>query len=127
MASRKALLSQNLLRLMSSRGMTVADLSRALGISYTTISDWLKGKTYPRDEKLQMIADYFNVDCDCLRTGRIRKIRGNHEYVSKYLEDVPQVNQFIMLLDAYQDADEPTRRAVDALLQLPHADLRNTL
>ena len=32
-----------------------------LGISYTTFTDWVKGKTYPRIDKIELIANYFGV------------------------------------------------------------------
>lgn len=32
-----------------------------LGISYTTFTDWVKGKTYPRIDKIELLANYFGV------------------------------------------------------------------
>ncbi len=37
------------------------DLAHAIGVSKTTISEWLSGKKYPRVDKLQTIADYFDI------------------------------------------------------------------
>lgn len=118
MKIRNAMLAQNLERLMKSKKVTVADLSRALGISYTTINDWVHGVTYPRDEKLEQLANYFGVDPDALRIGKIRRPHelADWEYVSQYLEDKAQVESFIRLLDAYQEADTKTRKAVNVLL-----------
>lgn len=32
-----------------------------LGISYTTFTDWVKGNTYPRIDKIELLAKYFGV------------------------------------------------------------------
>lgn len=37
------------------------DISRDLGISYYTVTDWVKGKKFPRMDKVEMLANYFGV------------------------------------------------------------------
>jgi repressor LexA len=37
------------------------DLAEALGISYYTVTDWVKGKKYPRMDKVEMLANYFGI------------------------------------------------------------------
>ena len=36
-------------------------LCTALGFKYTTVSEWLAGNKYPRIDKIEMLANYFNV------------------------------------------------------------------
>ena len=36
-------------------------LSNDLKVKYTTLSDWINAKTYPRIDKIELLADYFNV------------------------------------------------------------------
>lgn len=115
---RKALFAQTLSRLMDSRKMTVADLSRALGLPYTTVTDWVHGVGMPRDDKLDLLANYFNVDADALRTGKIRKQGIRLSDIAQHLEGVPQADRYIQLLDAYDRADEKTKKAVNALLEI---------
>ena len=43
------------------RGISRQDLSKILGVSYFTLSDWVNGKKYPRMDKVEMLADYFGV------------------------------------------------------------------
>ncbi|MFR5684982.1 MAG: helix-turn-helix domain-containing protein, partial [Clostridia bacterium] len=47
-----------------------ADVSKATGISKSTFSDWKSGRSKPKQEKLQKIADYFGVSVDYLMTGK---------------------------------------------------------
>lgn len=51
------------------RGIKPIEVSRATGISTATLSSWKKGKYTPKSDKLQKIADFFQVSLDFLTTG----------------------------------------------------------
>ena len=57
----KEIFSINLKRLMEQKGVSRQDLSKVLGVSYFTISDWVNGKKYPRMDKVEMLAAYFGI------------------------------------------------------------------
>ncbi len=57
----KSIFSSNLKNYMKKKDMNTADLARALSYSFTTVSDWVNGKKYPRMDKVQEIADYFGI------------------------------------------------------------------
>jgi transcriptional regulator with XRE-family HTH domain len=57
----KEIFSINLKRLMERKGVSRQDLSKVLGVSYFTISDWVNGKKYPRMDKVELLADYFGI------------------------------------------------------------------
>ena len=57
----KDIFASNLKRQMELRGKSRNDISEALGISYFTITDWVKGRKYPRMDKVEMLANYFGV------------------------------------------------------------------
>jgi repressor LexA len=54
------------LEVMNEKGVRHIDVSRATGIPPSTFSDWKKGKSSPKTEKLQKLADYFGVQLDYL-------------------------------------------------------------
>lgn len=56
-------------RLLDEKGLKNADVSRETGISNMTLSDWKRGKSTPKIDKLQKIADYLNVSVDYLING----------------------------------------------------------
>lgn len=56
--------------LRKAKGVTVYAVSKATGITTTTFTNWKKGKYTPKQDKLQLIADYFNVSLDYLMTGK---------------------------------------------------------
>lgn len=47
--------------LLKSNKVTTAAVSRATGIATSTFSEWKNGKYTPKPDKLQKIADHFNV------------------------------------------------------------------
>ena len=57
-------------RLLKEKGLRASDVSKATGIHGSTFSDWKSGRSKPKQEKLQKIADYFGVSVDYLMTGK---------------------------------------------------------
>ena len=57
----KSVFASNLQKYMDMNNKSRRDLSEALGISYYTVTDWVKGKKFPRMDKVEMLADYFGV------------------------------------------------------------------
>lgn len=55
-------------RLLKSKGVTVADVCRATGIRHSSLSDWKTGKSQPKADKLQKIANYFGVSVEYFTT-----------------------------------------------------------
>ncbi|RZT01206.1 helix-turn-helix domain-containing protein [Cuneatibacter caecimuris] len=58
-------------KLLKEKDVRAADVSRATGISSTVFSEWKKGKSTPKQDKLQKIADYFGVSIEYLLTGEV--------------------------------------------------------
>ena len=58
---------EELLRL---KGVKTADVCRETGLKAPTFSDWKKGKSKPNIDKLILIANYFGVSVEYLRTGK---------------------------------------------------------
>lgn len=51
----------NLKYYMTTKNKTQSDISKALHIPLSTISSWYNGASYPRVDKMQALADYFNI------------------------------------------------------------------
>ena len=52
---------QNLKDIMKERKVSRRELAEGLNIPYTTLTDWCTGRIFPRVEKINLIADYFNI------------------------------------------------------------------
>lgn len=57
----KEIFSKNLLYQLKKHGITQTDLASDLNYPQTTMSNWINGKSYPRIDRIQEMADYFNI------------------------------------------------------------------
>lgn len=62
----KEAMSDNLHRLLNERGLSQKKVADDLNIKPTTFSGWFNGHVYPRIDKIEMMADYFNVQKSAL-------------------------------------------------------------
>lgn len=54
-------IGSNIKELIAKKGITQSELAKELGVSSGTLSDWIKGRYYPRHRYLVRMAEYFGV------------------------------------------------------------------
>ena len=114
----KEVLSKNLKKYMIRSGKGRSTIAEDLGLPYSTVTDWVNGKKYPRINNIEKLAEYFNVsksdliedfeeikkDNDRLVTV-IVKLRTNKELlnvVEKMISlDKPKLESLSRLLDTF--------------------------
>ncbi len=57
----KEVMAKNIQFYMDKYEKTRQDMCDALGVKYTTFTDWVKGKSYPRIDKIELMANYFGI------------------------------------------------------------------
>lgn len=57
----KKIMAQNIQYYMNKYDKTRQDMCEALGVKYTTFTDWVKGNSYPRIDKIELMANYFGI------------------------------------------------------------------
>ena len=57
----KEIMSRNIKYYLQKSGKTRNDLVADLNLKYMTVSDWINGKTYPRIDKIELMANYFGI------------------------------------------------------------------
>lgn len=97
-------------RLLDEKGLKNADVARATGISNMTLSDWKRGKSTPKQDKLQKIADYFGVSIEYLMTGKEPAIDSSAQgyYIDEETARTAQeiYNNDKILFDVYNTVDK---------------------
>lgn len=57
----KKIMANNIKYYMNLKGINQTELCNALGLKYMTVNDWVNAKSYPRIDKIEMMADYFGI------------------------------------------------------------------
>ena len=77
--------------LLDKYGKTAAQVSKETGVASSTLSEWKKGKYTPKLDKLQKIADFFNVPIDYFSTTETKISMNDHperpKDLAKFLEN----------------------------------------
>lgn len=97
-------------KLMKQKGVTMYRVSKDTKIAQATLIDWKNGKTHPKYDKMQKIAEYFNVPVDYLLTGE-EKENPPAGYGEGKSEDT-------ILFSAYKAAPQNVQEAIRNLLGL---------
>lgn len=58
----KEILSENLTYYMEQKGIDRYQLCEALNFKYSTVSEWIAAKKYPRMDKIELLANYFGIN-----------------------------------------------------------------
>ena len=73
----KEIFAKNLNYYMSINGKDRNDLARDLNLPYTTITSWCKAEFYPRSDKIQLLANYFDIQKSDLVENKSDKQKNN--------------------------------------------------
>lgn len=57
----KEVLANNLTYYIERSGKSQKELAEVVGVATSTFNDWVKGKKYPRIDKIEMLANYFGI------------------------------------------------------------------
>ena len=108
----KKIFAKNLHYLMDAKGITQADICRALDVSSATVSDWCSGKKYPRTDKIQHLAELLGVFFSTLTTES-----GIQDYEDQQRIEVLHENSTLrMLFDKQRNMDQNDLNAVLAVV-----------
>lgn len=58
----KEVMASNIRRHLDKLGLNVKDFANEMNFKYSTVLDWVNAKTYPRIDKIELMANYFNVE-----------------------------------------------------------------
>lgn len=105
-------------RIIKEKGYNSAAVSRGTGISQTVFSEWKKGKSAPKADKLKKIADFLGVSMEYLTTG----VNPDGYYYDKesaeIAQEIYQNKDLHLLFDMTRDAKPEELRDFAQMLLL---------
>lgn len=112
----KITMSNNLKKYLKINNVSRNQLSESLGISYSTISDWINGKAYPRIDKIEMMANYFGIEKSDLVEDKSTKTE--NQDISTMVDDLMNnLNSTQSLMYKGEPMDETTKELVRASIE----------
>ena len=75
--------------LLQKYGVSTYKVSKETGIAQSVFSSWKNGISTPKQDKMQIIADYFNVSIEYLMTGK-EKEGGETYYLNDETREIAQ-------------------------------------
>lgn len=115
----KKIMSKNIQYYMDKNNKSRNDMCEALGVKYTTFTDWVKGNTYPRIDKIELMANYFGISKSDLVEENSHE--NNQSYylnpeTSKIAQQIYDNKELSLLFDAAKDAEPEDLQTVHSML-----------
>ena len=88
----KKIFANNLSFYMEKKGVDRNRLCADLDLKYTTVRDWLKGITYPRIGKIELLANYFNINKSDLIENKIATVQASDSLLEEITNTARKLN-----------------------------------
>ena len=112
----KQVMAKNIRFYMEKNGLNATDLALELDFKYSTVLDWLKANTYPRIDKIEMMANYFKIEKSDLVEDKSTKTE--NQDISTMVDDLMNnLNSTQTLIYKGEPMDEPTKELVRASIE----------
>lgn len=105
-------------KLRDEKGIKDSDVVKSTGITKSTFSDWKSGRSKPKNDKLQKIADYFGVTVDYLMTGENSDTETGYylnKETAKAAQEIFENKELRMLFDVQRDMSPEDLRALHGM------------
>lgn len=107
-------------KLCKEKGISSYRVSKDTGIATATLSDWKNGKSHPKADKIQILADYFGVSPQYISTG-VENIQHQDYYTdeetAKIAQEILEDRDLHALLDSAKGNSPENLRMVSDLLK----------
>ena len=82
----RQIMAKNIRYFQEQKGVSNRQICEVLGFKYTTFMDWIKGNSYPRIDKIEALAMYFDCEKSDLIEDRQNKSIENKDLTKSQLE-----------------------------------------
>ena len=113
-------------QLLAIHGITANTVAKAAHVNASTFTDWKQGKSQPKIEKLQKIADYFNVPVSYFFDGdtalsvterQAQSLGIDTDALKKELSLKSLDEQTMYVLREFQKLDDTQKAAIEAVIK----------
>lgn len=109
----KQIMAKNIRKYMELNNMTQTDLCNALGLKFMTVSDWVNAKSYPRIDKIEMMANYFGISkADLVEDNTEKKEYYVDPRTAEIAQEIKDSKELSVLFDVQRDLPPEDLQAV---------------
>lgn len=109
----KQIMAKNIRKYMELNNMTQTDLCNALGLKFMTVSDWVNAKSYPRIDKIEMMANYFGISkADLVEDNTEKKEYYVDSRTAEIAQEIKDSHELSALFDVQRDLPPEDLQAV---------------
>jgi transcriptional regulator with XRE-family HTH domain len=116
--NKETVLTKNLQKYLGLNNATQKDVANAIGVSTGTFNDWVKGRAVPRMDKIQKLADYFDIEVsDLLEEHSLETKRYRQKEMNAVVEDLELNPELIALLRSVQQLTIEDRELLNLFVE----------
>ena len=113
----KAVMAKNIKYYMELHGKSRNEICEALGVKYTTFTDWVKGNVYPRIDKIELMANYFGISkADLVEDKKTEESYYTNPETAQIAQEIYENKDLSLLFDAARDAKPEDLQTVHTML-----------
>ncbi len=113
-------MAENIQYYLDKKGINSVKLAEDLGINYTTIRNWIQGRSYPRIDKIEMMANYFGIEKSDLVERKTDKISSNNDPID--LSELANTDDDAVWDKLVSSGGRPLTEKDKAMIRLVFAD-----
>lgn len=116
----KETLSKNLKYYIEKSGKDRKELAEIWGFPYSTVTEWINGKKYPRIDRIEIMADYFGIlksDLIEEKTEEHREMQKNNDIMADIIVRARMDDDFFSLLETINQYDADKIKMLSAFLK----------
>ena len=111
----KTILSKNLKRYIEQSGKDRRELAEIWGFPYSTVTEWINGRKYPRIDRIEIMADYFGIlksDLIEEKTEEHRQMQKNNDIITDVVVKMRTDENFFSLMECLLSLDAEKQLAI---------------
>ena len=119
MLENKKVMAQNILRYMKQKDKSRQDVCKDLSLSYSTFSEWVSAKKYPRIDKIELMANYFGCEKSDLieeKTEAQLKMEKTNDILSDIILTLREDSELLDIVEKITKLDAGKRAALKPLI-----------
>ena len=113
----KAILSKNLKYYIERSGKDRRDLAETWGFPYSTVTDWINGKKYPRIDRIEIMADYFGIlKSDLIEEKMTEEKEKDNDTLANIIVRMRTDEKYFSVVESLYDMDSSKLDAVSQMI-----------